>query len=135
MAIIIANLILTINFENYVGTNHYYITLLKITKEVLPHTLTKQYIFCKMTYLLRKLRYLQENKYMKTELHIYNLITITLNMKSLICSLKKIIWSVVPDKFMYYVYVDYKCNSHHSIFEIIFSIKSYNIFFSIFIKI
>ena len=129
MAIIITNLILTINFENYVSTRHYYITLLKITKEVLPHTLTKQYIFCKMTYLLRKLRYLQENKYMKTELHIYHLITITLNMKSLICGLKKIIWLVVPDKFMYYVYVDYKCNSHHSIFEIIFSIKSYNIFF------
>ena len=53
-------------------------------------------------------------------------------MKSLICGLKKIIWLVVPDKFMYYVYVDYKCNSHYSIFEMIFSIKSFNIFFNIY---
>ena len=58
----ITNLILTINFANYVSTRHYYITLIKITKEVLPHTLTKQYSFCEMTYLLRKLRYLQEKQ-------------------------------------------------------------------------
>ena len=55
-------MILIINFGNYVGTRHYYITLIKITKEVIPHTLTKKYIFCEMTYLLRKLRYIQEKQ-------------------------------------------------------------------------